>query len=364
MRLGHPATVLPSAYCTIKYTNMTRESADTPPPYRHEFERLRAERRDALEREGQHLAERVLARAGEPLRPRVVDDAARVADETHQPAQEQVHLVEFRQRAKGALAHETVIGVVVQDIGAELLHDLVIALRERALEKRIRFPRFAHRVHDVAALVILGEHSGNDVDIVLQIGIKGNHGIESVLRMHQACKKRILMAAVTAELEAGIQRISIMQIAYEPPSSVDRSVVNEQDAAFANLPGVDEPANQNPQTGCRFAEHFLFVVARYDDTEARRLPVRAASLPALASVFLTDMNVCPSFGWSRISAAALTLMMKYSTTQPPVWKPPDCFARGRDAAEDRRSRTAIVSHRTMRSANASHRTPQYRKGSE
>ena len=119
---------------------MTSDSADTPPPYRYELKRLRTERRDALERKGQHLAEGVLARTGEPLRPRVVDDAARIADEPYQTAQKQVHFIELRPRVKRTPAHETVIGMVEQNVGAELLHDLVIALRERALEKRIRFP--------------------------------------------------------------------------------------------------------------------------------------------------------------------------------------------------------------------------------
>lgn len=79
---------------------------------------LYAEGRDAVERKGEHLLERVLALARKALRALVFYRRPRVADLRHDAAQKQIDLLELRKALHRAPGHQAVVRMVEHDVHA------------------------------------------------------------------------------------------------------------------------------------------------------------------------------------------------------------------------------------------------------
>ena len=205
---------------------------------RDEPQRRHRQRRHALPREREHLAQRVLALAGKALAALVVYDRARIADKRHEPAQEQVHFFVLRERVERAAAHEPVVGVVIHHVRAECAQQTVIALRTGALERRVLLTAGAHAVDDVIPVPKGREHGVDGIDIVLQVGVHGDDAVGAIAQRHQSAQQRVLVAAVAREPDAGKDRVLRVQVGDDLPRLVPRTVVDHADAAQrADRPG-------------------------------------------------------------------------------------------------------------------------------
>lgn len=115
-----------------------------------EAQRFRGERGDALDREGDHLLQRVFGFAGLAFAALVVDLAGPVAERGHDAAQEQVDLVVFAERVERLAAHEPVVGVG-HGLGAHPFEHLVEGFGGGALEPGVLPARGAHADHPCCA---------------------------------------------------------------------------------------------------------------------------------------------------------------------------------------------------------------------
>ena len=139
---------------------------------------------DALHGEGEHLLERVLALAGEPLPPLVLHGAGAVADHGHDAPQEQVDLLELGQPLQRPPGHEAVVGVVEHRLRPHEIHHPVEPLGGEPLEESVLLPGGAHAVNNVAPGVVLLHHGIHRVDVVLQIRVHGDGHVAPIRRYH------------------------------------------------------------------------------------------------------------------------------------------------------------------------------------
>ena len=134
---------------------------------RDQFERFHAKGGDAVNGEADHLLERIFGLARTAFLPFVVYIVAAVADERHNAPQEQVDLPILRKGFKCFAAQQTVVGVVVDNIHAQHLHKLIVALCGGTLKEGVFLAAVPHTIHHLTALHILVNKLVNDFDIVL-----------------------------------------------------------------------------------------------------------------------------------------------------------------------------------------------------
>ena len=154
------------------------------------------------------------------------------ADQWHHAAQEQVDLPEPGKLLQHAGAHQAVVCVVKDDLGAHGVEDFIEALRGKALKKRVGVALAAHAVHDVAAVAVGVHHGVHRVDVVLAVAVNGNRNVAATFGLHQARQHGILVAAVAALADADIVRVTRSQVTDNFPRPVLRAVVHKQHAAF------------------------------------------------------------------------------------------------------------------------------------
>ena len=159
--------------------------------------------------------------------------------------------------------------MVEHNIHAQRLHHLVKALSRKALEERVGFALAAHAVNDLIALVIIVHHLIDGVDVVLQVRIHRDDHVRIVDGGQQAGQQRVLMAAVAGEVHAGKHlRFLLVQLADDRPGVVAGAVVDKHHAALAaDFALVHQLMHLFAQALARLRQHFLLLIARYDNVK-------------------------------------------------------------------------------------------------
>ena len=233
---------------------------------RDQADGLDRQARDAVDREPQHLGERVVRLARHALVALVVDARAPEANERHHAAQEQVDLAELGERVEGAGAQEAVVGVVVDAFHAHRGEQAVEGLRGEALEERVRLAARADAVDDVAAVEVGVDHGLHRGDVVLAVAVDRDGGVAAAARLHEAAEQGVLVAAVARQRAAAEGGVGRRQALDELPGAVPRAVVDEQDVARrVDLALGDEVLELCLEQAARDRQDLLLVVAGDDD---------------------------------------------------------------------------------------------------
>ena len=176
-----------------------------------------------------------------------------------------------RERFERGGVHETVVGVVVNEIGAEELHKAVVRAGGRALEERIGGARGAHAADDAAALFVFFDHFIHRVDVVLQIGVDADGDVAPGARPHEPRGERVLVAAVADLAQTGEVRVAFVERADDAPRRVLRAVVHEHDAALRRDGArVDQIAELFPEHRRGERQSLFLVVAGHDNIKDRK----------------------------------------------------------------------------------------------
>ena len=148
------------------------------PEVRRESKRQDAEARDAVEREAEHLAERVLRLSGEAPRAIVEHLGLLEADPGHHPAHEPVGLAQLAQRDDDPAAHEPEVARVERDLDRDHRgEDPVEPPRGDELEPGLPFAPAPPAVDDVEPLAPLRDHLEDDLGRVLEVGVHHDDGL-------------------------------------------------------------------------------------------------------------------------------------------------------------------------------------------
>ena len=92
--------------------------------------------------------------------------------------------------------------MVIHRFHAHTAHELVEHLRRRALEESIGRTLAPHTIDDVTALVILLDHFGNRMDVILQVGINRYRHVGILAGCIQSSHEGILVSHVTRQFQA------------------------------------------------------------------------------------------------------------------------------------------------------------------
>ena len=131
------------------------------------------ERRDRVEAEPQHLAQRVLRDARVALLAHERDRDLREADPDRHPAQEAVALGHRQQRVERLAVHQAEVAGLDGEVEArEAAERAVEAARGDALERGLPQPLLAHGVDDVDPLAPALEHLRDHLGRVLQVAVE------------------------------------------------------------------------------------------------------------------------------------------------------------------------------------------------
>ncbi len=181
---------------------------------------------DRVEREAQHLAQRVLGLAGVARVALVGDGGLREADPHGHAAQEARALGHRQQRVQRAAVEQAeVAGVGLEvDLG-ELVEQLVEPRGGGELEGGLALALLAHRVDDVGALAPLGDHLGDQLRRVLQVGV--DHRDDVADRVLEAGGERGLVAEVAREVHDAHARVGRGDAVEQLGRAVGAAVVDE-----------------------------------------------------------------------------------------------------------------------------------------
>ena len=198
---------------------------------RDELERLYRKARDAVDREGDHLLERIVALAGDALGTGIAHRCALEADERYQPAQEEVDLLEVCKLLEDARTYKAIVSVVIDDLRAHHRKELIEALRGEALEEGVCLAAGAHAVDDLTAIEISIDHRVHRVYVVLPVAVNGDRDIALVLRLHESGKDGVLVPAVAALADADIMLVRLCKLLDDAPCVILAAVVYEKHTA-------------------------------------------------------------------------------------------------------------------------------------
>lgn len=154
-----------------------RKSAGEHAAEKDKDDGLYAEGSYAVPGKVEHFSKAVFAFAGKALSSFVIDFVAFETEHRHHSAKEKIDFIKVGKGFKSFFAHKAVIRMIEDYVGAEKLHEFIIAFGGEALHEFVGASFVAHAVNDFAAAVIFFYHFVHGVDIVLKVGINGNRGI-------------------------------------------------------------------------------------------------------------------------------------------------------------------------------------------
>ena len=164
-----------------------------------------------------------------PAVPRValVGDGRLVeADPDGHPAQEARALGHRQQRVQGAPVEQPEVAAVGLEVDlGELVEELVEPLRRGQLEGRLALALLAHRVHDVGSLAPLGDHVGDQLRGVLEVGVDHRHGVPGGVL--EARRERGLVAEVARQVDHPHARVPVGDAVEDLGAGVGAAVVDE-----------------------------------------------------------------------------------------------------------------------------------------
>ena len=205
-----------------------RDQRADHPGERRELEREVRERRDAVEREAQHAADRVLRLAGAASSAVVLDDVAAEADPRAHPAQEARALAQLQERVERRAVEEAeVAGVGLKvDLG-EAAHEGVEPARGGELEARLALAHPAPGDDDVGAVAPPLDQLGDQLGWVLEVAV--DHHDRVPARVVQAGGQRHLVAERPREMQDADALVGVGQTVEDLGGGVRRAVVDDHD---------------------------------------------------------------------------------------------------------------------------------------
>jgi hypothetical protein len=195
---------------------------------RRDLQRGMRERRDRIQGEAQHLAQRVLRRARVPRGARVRDGGLGEPDPDGHPAQVAVALAQGQQRVERAPVEQPeVAGVLGQLHVGDLGDQAVEHAGGAALEAGLALALGAHGIDHVGPGAPAVEHLEDDLGRVLEVGVHHHHGVAR--RVVEARRQRGLVAEVARELDDLHAVVAVGELAQDGRRGVRRAVVDHDE---------------------------------------------------------------------------------------------------------------------------------------
>ena len=216
---------------------------------------------DRVERETEHLAQRVLGLARGARVALVGDGGLGEADPDGHAAQKARALGHRQQRIQGAAVEQAeVAGVRLEVHLGELVEELVEPGGGGELERGLALALLAHGVDDVGAGAPALDHLEDQLGGVLQVGVNHRHDVTG--GMLEAGGECGLVAEVAREVDHADARIGGGESVEQLGRAVGRAVVDEHELEVQSSDG---------RAGARdeFLDELLLVIDGGDDREER-----------------------------------------------------------------------------------------------
>ena len=237
---------------------------------RNEADRLDGERRNAVKGQTEHLAQRIVAFSGNAFMPVIGNTGTLEPDQRHHAAQIQIDFFESGKFMQRTGAHQTIISVIIYDLSAHGIEQLIEALCRNALEEGVCITGCAHAVDNLTAVEIGIHHAVHGIDIVLPVTVNGNGDITAVHAFHKPGQHGVLVTAVSALGNALEMRILLREGRDDVPGSVPAPVIDEENpAVFRNLAGCGQVLELLQEHAACGREHFFFVIAGDNNVQYR-----------------------------------------------------------------------------------------------
>jgi len=202
-----------------------RDDRDEEAEVGREAQRDLAERGDAVEREAQHLRERILGLAGKARIAIVLDAGLVEADPRNEPANEAVPLARALQHLHDAPAHQPEIARIDGDRDVrEASHDPVERRRREYLEAALARAPPAGGVDDIVAGAEALDERADQLGRVLQVAVHQHDRVAA--RRVDAGGRRDLVAEVARERDDPQVRVAFEPVEQEPARGIAAAVVD------------------------------------------------------------------------------------------------------------------------------------------
>ena len=192
-----------------------------------ELQRGRGESRQRIEREADHLLQRIFGLAGEPLMPVIGERDLPEADPRHHAADETRLLGHRQQSIQRPPAHQPEVAGIERDVDfGRARKQAVEAMRRRPLEHGLALAAAAHAIDHVGALAsIVGKHRAEQLGRVLQVGIDDQDPVTPA--QVEAGGQRQLVPMVARQVDCQHMRVRCGHRLHHRPGRIARSVVDQ-----------------------------------------------------------------------------------------------------------------------------------------
>ena len=157
--------------------------------------------------------------------------------------------------------------MIIDAFYAHSLHQLIKALSGKALEKTVglaALPDTENNIHPVCKQI---HHLLDDRDIVLQVRVNGNRGIQLVLHAHKPAKQRILVPDVPCQLQSIHQLVFPMVFFNQLPRRIPAAIVHKKKKAVRRkLSFFHQTGHQLRKLDDRIRKHFFLIITGNNDS--------------------------------------------------------------------------------------------------
>ena len=134
---------------------------------RDELQGSYRERGNTIERQADHLRERIFRGACLALLTVVIHEALLKADLPDHSTKEKVTLRILQECFYGPLAHQPVVGMIIDNVVVSLFHQQIESLCRPTFEETVGGTLFPYTVHHITPLLKLAHHVDDGVLIIL-----------------------------------------------------------------------------------------------------------------------------------------------------------------------------------------------------
>ena len=167
---------------------------------------------------------------------------------------------------QGAVAHQPVVGVVVDRLQPHRFLESIEAMCCGALEECVGAAAASDTEDYLLAFAVLAHHVGHRPGVVLKVGIYRDAGVAVIHRRHKSGKECILMPAVMRQGYAFHAFVGKVHPLNRAPCGILAAVVAAQYVAVGvNFALGSELVEESEHGWERYWQYFFFVVARHYD---------------------------------------------------------------------------------------------------
>ncbi len=240
------------------------EPGGREPHPRRQAQRHQRERQDAVDREADHLRQRVLGGAGEAAGAAVDHRLLMEADPRHHAAHEAVALGHRLQRVHHAAIHQPEVARVERDRRVRHGVDQAVEdLRRPQLDRGLAFTLAAHAVDHVDAAAPAREHLQHHLGRILQVGVDQDDRL--AFGVGDAGGDGHLVAEVARERHDAHARIAGLDAAQQLEGAITAAVVDEDQLE----PGLAAAAEHRGEPAVGLGDDVFLVEARHHDGDQR-----------------------------------------------------------------------------------------------